>query len=127
MNREPSGVSTRPHYRLDAWQQARVLVVEVYRATSAFPREELYGLTSQVRRAAVSVASNIAEGAARESTREFAHAVNLARGSVSELETQLVIAADLGYLPRDHELFGQVARVFMLVSGLHRSLRGPRT
>lgn len=84
-----------------AWQKAMQLVVEVYRATRGFPRDELYGLTSQLRRAAVSVPSNIAEGQARFSAREFHHFLSHSRGSLVEVETQVLIAQSLGYLVPD--------------------------
>ncbi len=86
----------RPHYRLEAWKEAMALVKMVYERTRGFPREELYGLTNQIRRAAVSVPSNIAEGAARTSKKEFVQFLSVARGSLSELETQLLISVDLG-------------------------------
>ena len=88
----------RRHHELQVWREAIELVEEAYRLTSAFPREELYGLTSQMRRAAVSVPSNIAEGAARQSEREFLQFLIIARGSLSELETQVLIAEKLGYM-----------------------------
>jgi len=78
---------------LIAWRKAMDLVVEVYRVTRSFPGDELYGLTSQLRRAAVSVPSNIAEGQARYSRREFCHFLTIARGSLAEIETQVRIAA----------------------------------
>jgi four helix bundle protein len=83
---------------LVAWRKAMLLVREIYDATRTFPKEELYGLTNQLRRAAVSVPSNIAEGQARFSPKEFCHFLSHARGSLVELETQLLIAQDLGYL-----------------------------
>ena len=82
----------RNHHELRAWQETMTLVREVYQATGSFSASEQYGLTSQLRRAAVSVPSNIAEGAAPESTKEFAQFLIMARGSLSELETQLLIA-----------------------------------
>jgi four helix bundle protein len=83
---------------LRAWKQGVDLVLEVYRATQNFPKAELYGLTNQIRRAAVSVPSNIAEGKGRFSDREFALFLRHPRGSLLELETQLLIAGQLGYL-----------------------------
>jgi four helix bundle protein len=83
---------------LRAWKQAVDLALEVYRLTEGFPRSELYGLTTQIRRSAVSVPSNIAEGKGRFSDREFALFLRHARGSLLELETQLFIAGKLGYL-----------------------------
>lgn len=113
----------RAHYELDAWQVSRSLVKSVYLLTKGFPREELFGLTSQMRRAAISIPSNIAEGAARSGNREFAHFLNIARGSLSELETQLVIAADLGYIKSNDPIFALVDRISRLLTGLHKSLR----
>src|SRR5690349_24004396 len=95
---EPRTWSGRAHYNLDAWRLSRQLVGAVYKLTQAFPKEEIFGLTSQMRRAAVSVPSNIAEGSARAGEREFAQFLNIAKGSLSELETQLIIASDLGYM-----------------------------
>src|ERR1022692_3424835 len=83
---------------LIAWQKAMDLVTDVYRVTAAFPKEEVYGLTSQLRRAAVSVPSNIAEGQGRKGDGEFKHFLRLALGSLMEVETQIMIAERLGYL-----------------------------
>ncbi|MEN8115235.1 MAG: four helix bundle protein [Actinomycetota bacterium] len=83
------------HQRLDVWQESRRFVVRVYELTRAFPKEERFGFTSQLRRAAVSIPSNVAEGAGRGTERSFAHFVRIAAGSASEVETQLLIARDL--------------------------------
>jgi four helix bundle protein len=83
---------------LIAWQRATQLALDVYRCTREFPRDEIYGLTSQTRRAAVSVASNIAEGKGRYSRKEFAQFLYRARGSLLELETQIFVAEELGYV-----------------------------
>jgi four helix bundle protein len=87
----------KPHHRLDAWSEAMALVKVIYTVTQGFPADERFGLSQQMRRAAVSVPSNIAEGAARCGKREFSNFVSIARGSLSELETQCLIAVDLGY------------------------------
>jgi four helix bundle protein len=100
------------------------LVKSVYDLTNTFPKQEMYGLAAQMRRAAVSVPSNVAEGAARSSRKEFAQFLNVAKGSLSELETQLLISVDLGYLPRDHEVFDASGRVAKLLTGLHRKASG---
>jgi four helix bundle protein len=113
----------RPHYRLEAWKEAMALVKSVYGVSRHFPAEERYGLTAQVQRSAVSVPSNIAEGAARSGSREFAQFLNISRGSLSELETQLLIAVELGYLERNHPVFLSVDRVSRLVTGLHKSVK----
>lgn len=92
----------RSYKDLIVWQKAMDLVALVYQATKRFPREETYGLSSQLRRAAVSVPSNIAEGQARQSTAEFRNFLSVARGSLAEVETQLLIAQRLGYLEPVH-------------------------
>src|SRR5579883_1069032 len=98
---------------LIAWRKAFDLVQAIYRATKGFPKEEIYGLTSQLRRAAVSVPSNIAEGQGRNSTREFLHHLSMAYGSLMEAETQLLIAETLDYLsPQEtNSLLCQTAEV----------------
>jgi four helix bundle protein len=94
------------------------LVRVVYLVTQSFPADEQFGLSSQLRRAAVSVPSNIAEGAARRSKREFAQFLSVARGSLAEVETQVLIARDLGYLVQDEDILAAV-------SGLLRSISAP--
>ena len=91
-------MTVRNYQELIVWQKAMSLVEAVYRLSKGFPREELYGLTNQVRRAAVSIPSNIAEGQARQSTAEFKNFLSIAQGSRAEVETQLMIAVRLGYL-----------------------------
>lgn len=113
----------RPHYKLETWKESITLVKAVYEATQNFPKEETYGLASQLRRSAVSVPSNIAEGAARAGSKEFAQFLNVARGSLSELETQLIIAAELGYIARDHQIFSRLDKVSRLLTGLHKSVK----
>ncbi len=88
----------RAHKKLDVWKEAVQFSVDVYQVTQRFPKSELYGLTSQLRRAAVSIASNIAEGAARKSDKEFIRFLDIANGSVSEVDTQIEIASRLAYL-----------------------------
>lgn len=112
----------RKHHELNAWQVAMDLVKEIYRITAGFPPSELYGLTSQMRRAAVSIPSNIAEGAARNGTKEFIQFLAISRGSLSELETQLLIAVDLGYTERNSQLMDTIDRLFGLLGGLMKSL-----
>ncbi|MEK6283475.1 MAG: four helix bundle protein [Acidobacteriota bacterium] len=88
----------RPHERLDVWTKAIEFVVAVYRATDSFPKDERFGLTSQLRRAAVSIPANIAEGAGRKSPKEFAYFLSNSQGSASEVDTELLIASRLNYL-----------------------------
>jgi four helix bundle protein len=108
----------RRHYDLDAWQVAIDLVKDVYCLTASFPAHENFVLTSQIRRCAVSVPSNIAEGSARLTAREFIHFLGIARGSLSELDTQLIIARELGYLTTDQLPSEKLDRMFALISGL---------
>lgn len=82
----------RPHERLEVWNTAIDFVVEIYKLTDAFPNDERFGLTSQLRRAAVSIAANIAEGAGRTSLNEFLHFLSIAQGSASEVGTEMIIA-----------------------------------
>lgn len=110
------------HKDMDVWKQSMFLVEEVYRLTGVFPRAELYGLVSQMRRAAVSIPSNLSEGASRESLKEFGYFVNVAIGSVSELETQLIIANRLGYAEID-KILQRLSRVKSLVLGLRNYLK----
>lgn len=93
----------RPHEKLDVWKNSVELVTRIYDATRQFPSDERYGLTSQIRRAAVSIPANLAEGAARMHDKEFLNFISIAQGSSSELETELLIANNLGYL-KDDEL-----------------------
>jgi four helix bundle protein len=110
---------------LETWQLAMDLVTEVYRVSKHFPKEELYGLTNQLRRAAVSVPSNIAEGQGRDSTNEFSHHLSIAHGSLCEVETQLLISTRLGYLNQGDadKLASLTASVGRLLRGLSRSLK----
>ena len=89
----------RPHEKLDVWKKSIDFVVKVYKVTEAFPKDEKFGLTSQLRRAAVSIPANIAEGAARRSDKEFAHFLSNSQGSASEVETELLISTKLSFLP----------------------------
>jgi len=115
----------RKHHDLVAWQVAVDLVSMLYQATEAFPQKEAFGLTAQIRRSAVSVPSNIAEGAARATKKELAHFLTIARGSLSEIDTQLTIAKNLGYLNDDRELQAVLDRVFGLIGGLLKSVKAP--
>ena len=115
----------RPHEKLEVWTQAVEFVVNIYRITECFPKEEKFGLTSQIRRAAISIPANIAEGTARQSHKEFAHFLSNAQGSASELETELLIAARLGYLDEDKYLRARASleTIGRMITGLSQHLR----
>lgn len=111
------------YQKLEVWQMAMVLAEEVYKHTRVFPKDEIYGLTGQIRRAAVSIPSNIAERASRAGAKEFLQFLHIARGSASELETQLLLAGKLGYLSAADELMATLTSVKRLINGLIRSLK----
>ena len=111
----------RPHEKLDVWKQSIEMVVAVYEITKSFPSDERFGLTSQIRRAAVSVPANISEGAARQHDREFLQFLSIAQGSASELETELLIAYRLSYVDgrnfeRIHNEINTIARMIVGLS-----------
>jgi four helix bundle protein len=110
------------HKDLEVWKKAMNLVAQVYSLTARFPKEELYGLTSQIRPSAVSTPSNIAEGAARHSRKEFIQFLHIASGSVAELETQLLLAIRMGFISSD-SIISHVEEVRKLLLGLLRSLK----
>ena len=114
----------RPHQKLEAWAKGIELVIAIYKNSEHFPKEERYGLTSQIRRAAVSIPANIAEGAGRHSRKEFAHFLSNSQGSASELETELMIANRLGYLDEASFtlLIRELDRIGRLIMGLVRHL-----
>lgn len=113
----------KPHQKLEVWQKSMLLVKEVYSASSAFPQSEVYGLTNQMRRSAVSIPANIAEGAARSGDKEYLHFLSIARGSLNELDTHIQIATMLGYLTEDRRLRDLVNTVGKLLSGLIKKLK----
>lgn len=94
------------------------LVVEIYTATIKFPKEEIYGLTNQIRRSAVSIPSNIAEGCARQTAKETSQFLHISLGSVAELETQLLIAKELNYIENINDMFDKIALIRGLIFGL---------
>jgi len=113
------------HYKeLLVWQKGMALAKLVYRLTVRFPREEKFGLTSQIRRAAVSVPSNIAEGQARQSTKEFLQFLSHAEGSLAELETQVLLGVELGFVwPEDvKEILAKIDELQKMLVGLKRKL-----
>ncbi|HDK41478.1 MAG TPA: four helix bundle protein [Nitrospirae bacterium] len=118
--KEKKDSTFRAHKKLDVWKEAIVLAADIYKVTDDFPKSELYGITSQMRRAAVSVGSNIAEGAARSGKKEFTQFLNVAGGSLSELDTQLEISFKLGYVSNDKRktLDTKIGNVAQMLAGL---------
>lgn len=114
----------KPHKKLVAWTKGMDLVERIYELTRTFPREEIYGLTSQLRRAAISVPSNIAEGAADRTTMQFRNYLTVALGSLNELDTQLEIAKRIGYLNTQNFTLTEalVDECLAVTYGLRRSL-----
>jgi four helix bundle protein len=114
----------KTHKELDVWKDSIELVVKIYHITKGFPKEELYGLTSQIRRAAVSVPANISEGSARNYSKEFIRFLRIAQGSLSEFETLLQISSRLNYI--NEEMFksvqGRIFKVNAQLSGLIKSI-----
>jgi len=116
--------SKKPHRNLMAWQKAMDLAVEIYRITKSFPNEELYGLTSQLRRAAISGPSNIAEGAAGRTTQQFSNFLSNALGSLNQIDTQLELALRFGYVTEidyDH-VYQALDECLALTYGLKKSV-----
>ena len=112
----------KPHKKLDVWKLSMELSRVVYRLTTGSPSEERFGLVSQMRRAAVSVPSNIAEGAARDSNNEFRHFLSIARSSLSELDTQLDLSQDLGFIAETSrsEIDRLLTRIDKMLYALHQ-------
>ena len=112
----------KPHKKLDLWNAAMELAVAVYKITELFPKEERYSLTDQIRRAVSSVPGNVAEGAARQTKKEFINYLHMAQGSLSELDTHLELSRRLGYLEQESwaSLDKQVERIDKMLSGLIR-------
>lgn len=115
----------RTHKDLEVWQKAIIFVTEIYKITEAFPKSEIYGLTSQIRRASVSIPSNIAEGASRNHVKEFTQFLYVALGSTSEIETQLIIATNLNYIEikTQEELLTKLNSIARMIQGLIKSLK----
>ena len=118
-------MSKKPHKKLEAWKQGIELTVKTYRLTGKLPDEEKFGLISQMRRAAVSIASNIAEGAASNTKKVFIRFLHTAQGSLSELDTQMIICEKLGYLTDTdfRPLYEEVERESKLITGLIKHLK----
>jgi len=110
----------KSHQDLEVWQKSMDLVTKIYEVTKQFPKEELYGLTSQIRRAAISIPSNIAEGRSRRGTKDYIRFIVIARGSLAELETQILISKNLAYISDEilQPLYEDVNRLARMVNGL---------
>lgn len=115
----------RAHRKLDIWKKSIEFVRDIYQATEKFPKSEIYGLTSQMRRAAISIPSNLAEGAARKGNKEFKLFLSIAQGSISELDTQIELALILGYVNEAlfEDLIGKLSTISKMLFGLFRSLK----
>lgn len=115
----------KPHKKLDVWQKAIELVQKIYGLTKEFPNSENYGLTSQMRRAAISIPANISEGAARQTRKEFIQFLHMAQGSLSELDTHLEIAKRLGYMKGSfvEEFPALMNDIDKMLTGLIKSLK----
>jgi four helix bundle protein len=116
-------MATVKTYRdLEVWQKSMAFVEDVYKAVKGFPQEERYCLADQIRRAAVSIPSNIAEGFGRDSNAEFLRFLSIARGSLYEVSTQLEIARRIGYLPPESGLYPQIVSIGKMLNALRRRL-----
>ena len=113
----------RPHEKLEAWKQSMQLVKEIYKLTKHFPKEELFFLTQQMRRSAISIPSNIAKGSGRSSTKEYAHFNIIATGSLSKLETQIQIAQMLKYTNDTQNITAIASHIGLFLTGLHKKWR----
>ena len=111
------------HRQLIVWQKSLRFAKIIYTVTASFPRREIYGLSSQLRRAAVSVPSNISEGAARTGCKEFIKFLNIARASLAEVETQILISDDLGYIQDSAGLLQKMKEIERMLNSLITSLR----
>ena len=114
------------HYsRLNVWQRSHKLVLAVYRASQSLPTAERFGLTSQLRRAVLSVPTNIAEGSKRVAPKEYAHFLNIAEGSLSETQYLLLVGRDLGYIPKDlaGRYLGETSELLRMFHGLRETIQ----
>jgi four helix bundle protein len=118
----------RPHRKLEVWKNSIYLAKKIYQITSSFPASEIYGLVSQMRRSVVSVSSNIAEGAARSGNKEFLQFINIAQGSASELDTQIELAIELGFI--NQQTYDEMVFLLTVISkqlyGLARRVKEKR-
>ncbi len=111
------------HKNLEAWKEATKFITEIYRITQNFPQHELYGLTNQIRRSAVSIPANISEGCARQSDKETIQFLYISIGSIAELETELLIAQNLGYTSNIDEIMEKLIKIRSLILGLIKYLK----
>jgi len=118
-------VEARPHRKLDVWKKSLLFAKKIYFVTSKYPSSEIYGLVSQMRRAIISVPSNLAEGAARKGKKEFLYFINIAQGSLSELDTQIELSIMLDYISKEEydELMEELKTISKMLFGLSRSLK----
>jgi four helix bundle protein len=119
---EEQSKKIKGHKDLEVWKKSMDIVESIYKDTARFPKEEIYGITAQMRRAAVSIPSNIAEGAARNGKKEFVQFLYIALGSLSELETQIIITERLRYIPNVDSLINECSIIKKLLNGLIISL-----
>lgn len=119
-----NNVNVKTHKDLDVWKKSIDLVTRIYKCTKDNPKEEVYGLTSQIRRSAVSIPSNIAEGLARTTKKDFSYFLAIALGSAAELETQLIISRNLGYLHDTvlEDLLAELTSIRRMTLGLRKSI-----
>lgn len=119
---------TRHNFKnLDVWKLSKELCKEIYLATNSFPSEEKFGLISQIRRCSVSIPSNIAEGTGRSSNKDFARFIDISLGSCFELETQIILSNDLGFLDNEKSIFLQekLRKIQKMLQSLHNRLQTP--
>ena len=116
--------SFKSYRDLEVWQKGMSFAKYIYQVTAGFPVEERFSLVNQIRRAAISIPSNIAEGHARSGTGEFQHFISISMGSIAEVETQILIAADLGYLNNDvkNNILSELDIIGKMLRGLYKSL-----
>lgn len=116
--------TVKTHHDLNVWKKAISLVTLIYKYTADFPKEEIYGLISQIRRCAVSIPSNIAEGSTRTTKKDYSYFLAIALGSIAELETQLIISKNLNYLSKTvlNELIDELISIRRMTLGLRKSI-----
>ena len=114
----------KTHHELTVWKKSIDFVTTVYKITEEYPKTEIYGLTNQVRRAVVSVPSNIAEGAARTSKKEFSHFLSISLGSISEVETQLIVSRNLNYITNEQleNMLSELIEIRKMIIGLKKTM-----